>query len=69
MTTKRVNITSLIKKQLNGTKPSTKNIDTQDSAVLEHLEADMMYNPDNYATVNIMGIDVVVPIKDDKDER
>lgn len=69
MTTKRVNIASLIKKQLNGTKPSTRNIDTQDSSVLEHLEADIMHNPDNYATVNIMGIDVTVPIKDDTDER
>ncbi len=64
MTEKRVNISSSIKRQLNGVKPKTTNIDTQDSSVLEHLEADMMYNPDKYVTVNIMGIDVIVPIGD-----
>ena len=62
MTEKRVNIASSIKRQLNGTKPSIAEIDTQDSAVLEHLEADMLYNTDKYAKVDILGVSVHVKI-------
>lgn len=64
---KRTNVKSLIKKQLNGTTPVTKDIDTQDHQVLEHIEADIMYNPDNYTKVEIFGVDVIVKVdKEDK---
>lgn len=62
MTTKRVNISSSIKKQLNGEKPKTSNLDTQDAAVLEYLEADMLYNASKYTKVNILGVDVIVEV-------
>jgi len=60
---KRKNIGSSIKQQLNGSKPVTDKIDTQDSLVLEHLEADIMYNPDSYTTVNVLGVDVIVKLE------
>ena len=66
MTEKRVNIKALIKSQLNGNQPVTSRLDTQDSTILEYLEADMMYNADNYTKVNILGVDVHVKIGEDK---
>ena len=62
---KRTNIKSAIKKQLNGTSPVTENLDTQDHQVLEHLEADIMYNPDKYTKVVILGVEVIVKIDEE----
>lgn len=61
---KRTNIASAIKKQLNGEKPKTVRLDTESSLVLEHLEADVQYNADKYAKVNILGVDVIVKVGD-----
>lgn len=62
MTSKRTNISSSIKKQLNGEKPKTTRLDTQSASVLEHLEAEMVYNANKYTTVNILGVDVIVEV-------
>ena len=67
MAEKRTNISSLIKKQLNGEKPKTERLDTQSSAVLEYLEADMMYNAAKYTKVNILGVDVIVEVEIEND--
>jgi|AntRauTorcE11897_2_1112592.scaffolds.fasta_scaffold01302_13 hypothetical protein len=65
MTSKRTNITSSIKKQLNGQKPKTMRLDTQNREVLEYLEAQMLYNADKYTKVDILGVEVIVKIGDD----
>ena len=67
MKAKRVNIGSQIKKQLNGTKASISQIDTQDSQVLEHIEADMLYNAHQYQKVNILGVDVFIKVELEND--